>query len=326
MTAFFSTLSGAAALLAALLCGPPLRPAAAAPGSPAALVLAQSGYWYLPDRPECAAAAAATAEALGRAGFEVELLQDSTHGEVSAALMRFRTARAEGNRPGMVYFCGYGTVFDGRSFLLPVSARMNRMTDAVSEGIPAPALRELPGSGLVLLDLAPLRDGDAESLLGLAQGTPLPRTGSIAAHGADPAPLAAALPATLAAAAPEMAVATMIARLSLEIPPGPKAQAASLPQERETQLAPPPQPGPAAPPAAEAAAPVPPQAAAALTRADRRMIQLSLQRLGYYSGPIDGLFGPASISAIRMYQGESGSRRSGDLGPDDIAALMSVME
>jgi peptidoglycan hydrolase-like protein with peptidoglycan-binding domain len=55
---------------------------------------------------------------------------------------------------------------------------------------------------------------------------------------------------------------------------------------------------------------------------DRRRVQLALQRLGYYAGQVDGVFGPESLAAIRRFQHELGAEMTGRLTTDQAAHLL----
>jgi peptidoglycan hydrolase-like protein with peptidoglycan-binding domain len=46
---------------------------------------------------------------------------------------------------------------------------------------------------------------------------------------------------------------------------------------------------------------------------DRRRVQASLAKLGYYDGRVDGVFGPETRAAIRRYQHELGADMTGRL-------------
>ena len=50
-----------------------------------------------------------------------------------------------------------------------------------------------------------------------------------------------------------------------------------------------------------------------MTHADRREVQITLARLGYYEGQIDGLFGPDTRAAIRRWQHKVGAEMTGTL-------------
>jgi peptidoglycan hydrolase-like protein with peptidoglycan-binding domain len=53
-----------------------------------------------------------------------------------------------------------------------------------------------------------------------------------------------------------------------------------------------------------------------MTDADRRRLQGALVALGYYPGPVDGLFGPDTRAAFRRFQHELGAEMTGRLtGP-----------
>jgi peptidoglycan hydrolase-like protein with peptidoglycan-binding domain len=51
-------------------------------------------------------------------------------------------------------------------------------------------------------------------------------------------------------------------------------------------------------------------------------VQLALQRLGYYAGQVDGVFGPESLAAIRRFQHELGAEMTGRLTADQAARLL----
>jgi peptidoglycan hydrolase-like protein with peptidoglycan-binding domain len=53
------------------------------------------------------------------------------------------------------------------------------------------------------------------------------------------------------------------------------------------------------------------------------MIQSDLRRLGYYAGPVDGIFGPDSQAAMRRLQHELGVPLTGNLTPGQITQLQA---
>ena len=82
----------------------------------------------------------------------------------------------------------------------------------------------------------------------------------------------------------------------------------------------------------QATAPAPPSSsalAAAIPSEDkmnarnRRQVQQALQRLGYYEGPLDELFGPATRSAIRRFQESIGAQATGRLNETEASRLAS---
>jgi hypothetical protein len=84
---------------------------------------------------------------------------------------------------------------------------------------------------------------------------------------------------------------------------------------------------PAAPPASTAATPAAPPASlpaeAEMSEANRRQIQETLRRLDYYRGPVDGIFGPLTRTAIRRFQREIGADTTGYLTAEEANRLVS---
>ena len=54
---------------------------------------------------------------------------------------------------------------------------------------------------------------------------------------------------------------------------------------------------------------------------DRRRVQLLLATMGYYSGQIDGTFGPETRAAIRRYQFEIKAELTGRLNAEQATRL-----
>ena len=50
-------------------------------------------------------------------------------------------------------------------------------------------------------------------------------------------------------------------------------------------------------------------------------LQTTLTTYGYYSGPIDGLYGDATTEAVKQLQGDVGVTVDGRIGPDTVAAF-----
>ncbi len=62
-------------------------------------------------------------------------------------------------------------------------------------------------------------------------------------------------------------------------------------------------------------------AEAATTKAENRTIQTKLKRWGYYTGAIDGIYGPLTKKAVRYFQSKNGLTVDGIVGPKTAAAL-----
>ena len=82
----------------------------------------------------------------------------------------------------------------------------------------------------------------------------------------------------------------------------------------------------------QATAPAPPSSAALaaampaedkMNARNRRQVQQALQRLGYYEGPLDEIFGPATRSAIRRFQESIGAQATGRLNETEASRLAS---
>jgi len=58
--------------------------------------------------------------------------------------------------------------------------------------------------------------------------------------------------------------------------------------------------------------------------ANRRQIQEALHRLGYYDGPVDGIFGPLTRAAIRRFQESIGGQGTGHLTAAEATRLVST--
>lgn len=296
---------------------------------PLALVVAETTYRHLPGRPECAEGAARIASALEETGFAVTLASDNSHGQLSAALMQFRGDLQRSQSPGaVIYYCGFGTMYDGRSFVLPASARMDRLTDAVSEGLAARVFGGLPGTALLLYDIAPLRAEDDNGMLLFDLRADRNLSSVFAASQQGATPVADAFAVAARRAAPALGTADLIAALDASVDPSARRLVVMSRGAEAAQLT-----SVVAQPEIAASEPVLPMDETAaqvqesdLSRADRRIIQLSLLHLGYYQGEIDGVFGPQTRAAIGRFQAESGERNTGSLSVDGIRRLLPITE
>jgi peptidoglycan hydrolase-like protein with peptidoglycan-binding domain len=161
-----------------------------------------------------------------------------------------------------------------------------------------------------------------------------------------PTPLAAALVAALAG--PEVRTEGVLASVKAKLAGNPATVVAWHVPAHSGFLAggpaaspPHPPPPPVAPVAAAVAAPAAPQVAPAIaapvaaapqvrlpdeaqmTEFDRRQVQNSLLRLGYYDRAVDAMFGPETRAAIRRYQHEIGGQMTGYLTADQATRLVN---
>ena len=137
MSAKFNT-----ALLGAIL-GSYLLAAPASAAGPAhvALVIGNGTYATLPQLPACLQSAHAVAAALHGAGFDVVEREDTSSGAMDAAVGEFVTKLAQApDAAAVIYVCSYGTEYNNRPFMLPVSANITRPADVLTQGVLAKSL------------------------------------------------------------------------------------------------------------------------------------------------------------------------------------------
>ena len=329
---------------------------------PTALVIGNGTYTSLPALSGCLLSAHAVSAALRNAGFNVVEREDTTSGGIDAAINEAAQDLANHpGGPAFVYVCALVTSYNGRPFLLPTSANIARPTDALTQGLLAKSMLDLltrsgNRSSVLALDVAPAPG--APATLGLdsyAQGSLPDELGYVAVIQVAPTdavtPLAAALVAHLKAptvqvaplldavqqqlagnkAATIAAVRTAAAGSYLVGAPAPPPAASIAPAPKSPPTASSAAPAAAPLAAAAAAAPPAPEAApsqaalpddAAMTDADRRRVQTTLARLGYYDGQVDGIFGPDTRAAIRRFQHEIHVEMTGRLTTEQATRLV----
>jgi peptidoglycan hydrolase-like protein with peptidoglycan-binding domain len=64
-------------------------------------------------------------------------------------------------------------------------------------------------------------------------------------------------------------------------------------------------------------------AEADMSEANRRQIQEALSGLGYYQGPVDGIFGRGTRTAIRRFQRSIQAPATGHLTADEATRLVA---
>lgn len=323
------------------------------------MVIGNSVYAGLPPLPACAASVNVVSAALKRAGFDVTEGLNISNGRMGAAITDFGDAVAQA--PGSIavtYVCGYVVDFDGRVFLMPASANLERPTDALTQGVVGrllvnSVLNSGAQAGLILLDAVgqPARR-DPVKMETLINPAVMSTSGFVGAFSLTTLPTGATpLAASIASAfaAPGVEAGDFVREIRDTFlgnqgtvvvaqapsspawlkgqPSAPPAAVAALPAQ--SRIAPPQLPQ--QPPSV--LTPVPPAVAepparpsielAVLNEADKRRIQLALQRLGYYAGRVDGVIAGESLAAIRRYQHELGAALTGRLTTDQAARLLA---
>jgi hypothetical protein len=345
------------AAVAALLAGSDAAPADAADATHRALVVGNGGYEQLAQPEQCPTSAKYLADALRELQFKVDEIIDGTNGRISAGIFRLAQPAAPDSLT-IVYFCGYGVMFEERAFLIPVRADLDGPFRVLTEGILAKSIyaaleRSGGGQALVVLDVVepgaegaqaafvpPVPPEDVVALVstGVAPSFPgltgLRLSQDLAKPGAELGTVLTAIfeepagdagrsidlsglpdqPVVLSAAAPAPAPAAAVAT------PAPDTQ-----EETQPATAAEPASAPSPPPAAEEEAPPAdePGFALSLSEVDRRSIQEELRRLGFYSGGIDGDFGPGTRAAVARYQQDLGEAATGRLTPAQVMRLLA---
>ena len=326
-----------------------------------ALIVGNAHYATLPELTSCTASAAAVRDALRAKGFEIIERSDLGRGQFDAAIGTLaRRAAASPPAIAALYYCGYALEFNGRSFLLPVSASIARDNDILTQGIISKSLVDSLGhaaesAGFVLLDAFQPPGASASGMARLVEQI---RPGPYAVIGAaneagSKGPTAAAQAVRDELASDKITLERFVRGVRVQLAKassvaayviaatGPTAYLAGAPAEPavpaaspEAAATPPPVPAAVQPPPPEprpAAAPPPPPAPPLrimvgedhMSDPDRRLIQAALATMGYYSGRIDGLFGPETRAAIRRFQFEIKAELTGYLTAEQATKLVN---
>ncbi|MFO1161325.1 MAG: peptidoglycan-binding protein [Reyranellaceae bacterium] len=326
-----------------------------------ALVIANEKYANQPALTRCPESAAMVRDTLRSKGFEIVERSNLGRGEFDAALGAL-ARRAAASPPTVValYYCGYAVEFNGRPFLLPTSAIMERENDVLTQGIIAKSAvdslaRVAKTNGVVILDTFAT---SAAAQTGVARLVEQVQPGAYAVvaasnEGAGSGPTATAKAVREQATGEEVKLDAFASALRQQLASaagvktfvvGSADPAAYLiggrppepppPPPPPVVVAPPPPPPPVTPPPpvevkAPPPAPTPPPPLKimvdenSMSDQDRRLVQVTLARLGYYSDRIDGVFGPETRAAIRRYQFEIKSELTGRLDAAQATKLVN---
>ena len=168
--------------------------AAAAEPQRLALVVGNGRYVQVEPIPAAVAAAKRMAAALKALDFDVIEVTEASNGRISAGLQIFAD-RVQPGAIAMIYYAGHVVRFDGRTFLLPATAKLTQAFDILREGIVLGAVRGVldrakPSFGMLVLDTS------RESGVSAAAAALTPVLGDIGEGGTAVAVVSAAAPGT----------------------------------------------------------------------------------------------------------------------------------
>ena len=118
-----------------------------------------------------------------------------------------------------------------------------------------------------------------------------------------------------AAPSPAPSAPPTTAGQSKEVPTPPSSPSTSAAPEQSRQVT------SEKPPSAAMALAIPDEDK--MSEANRRQVQEALHGLGYYNGPIDGIFGPLTRASIRRFQDSIGEKETGLLTAAEAGRLVS---
>jgi hypothetical protein len=123
-----------------------------------ALVIANAAYRDVDPLDTPAADGRLVADALAKAGFDVQLGLDLDKGAMEAAIQEFGIDAAQAD-VAVVYYAGHGVELDGANWLLPVDTKVNVQADVTHSGVPFELVaHSLAGATIKIVALDACRD------------------------------------------------------------------------------------------------------------------------------------------------------------------------
>ena len=290
-----------------------------------ALVIGNRDYRQAPTARSAEIDAREVAAALEDGGYDVTLGIDLDRREMRRALSRFGRKIANADRV-VIYFSGHALRSDGVTYLAPVDQQNASLTQVMMDGVPLDLVLRLaagrPGRTVVFIDAAQLKGftPNAHSEPGLASIDP--GEGVL----------------VVSAAAPGRAVRRRGSRISRFargvvrdfLSPGARAMKAARNMRSpawftgsvrsKLRLV---RRGGGGGRIGGGETPAEIEAALGFGRAQRREVQESLSLLGHDPRGIDGMFGPGTRTAIRLWQRANDLAETGYLTGEQIALLQN---
>ena len=299
-----------------------------------ALVVGNGTYAHIGRLPNPGNDAADMTAALRRLGFEVTTVRDADRGALTEALRVF-TRESAGADVSLVFYAGHGLEMDGVNYLVPVDARLERDTDVRFEAIELDyVLASTVGADLRVVILDACRNNPLARSMQRTRASRSVSRGSFG--GLDESLLGDETLVAYAAAAGTTAddgtgrnspyTSALLSYLEQPLEIGllfrevraqvlEATEGRQRPHEYASLL------GEHYLRAATGADPRAVEAGLGLDRPARRLVQQSLTSAGFSAGPADGVFGPATRTAIRGWQTSRGTTATGYLDAAGAVAL-----
>jgi len=296
-----------------------------APAADIALVIGNRDYQQAPSAKSAELDAREVAAALVDGGYDVTLGIDLDRREMRRALSRFARKIDSADRV-VIYFSGHALRSDGVTYLAPVDQQNDSLTQVMMDGVPLDLVLRLaegqPGRAVVFIDAAQLEGFTPNAISEPGLASIEPGDGVL----------------VVSAAAPGRAVRRRDGRISgfardvvrEFLSPGAKAMNAARDMRSPAWFAGSVRSklrlvrrGGGGGHIGGGETPAEIEAALAFTRAQRREVQESLSLLGHDPRGIDGLFGPGTRTAIRLWQRANDLAETGYLTGEQAALLQS---
>ena len=301
----------------------------AAPAADIALVIGNRDYRKAPDAKSAEIDARAIAAALEDGGYDVTLGIDLDRRGMRRALSRFARKIANADTV-VIYFSGHALRSGGVTYLAPVDQRNTSLVRVMMDGVPLDLVLRLaqarPWRAVVFIDAAQLRGFSPNAISEPGLGPIDPGDGVLVVSAAAPgrairrregrrsrfarevlreflAPGARTMKAARDLRRPAWFTGSVGSRLRLVGRGGDGARGGGRIGRGDT--------------------PTEIEAALGFSRAQRREVQESLSLLGHDPRGIDGMFGPGTRTAIRLWQRANNLAETGYLTADQAALLQS---
>ena len=279
--------------------------------------------------------ARAVASALGEVGFAVTRVENADRGRLTSALSAF-AGSLRGDDVALFYFAGHGVQVDQENYLMPTDYAGQSAAALRFDAVSASDVQEmLRPARVAMLVFDACRNNPYRGVRGGRGLAPMEARGTLIAYAAGAGQVASDGPGASnglftskfveALRAPGLTAADLFRRVRRDVHDA--SNGAQWPAVYDDLLSDfvfrraaaagvsPPVGAPSAGATASE------EAALGLDRAARRQVQRGLAAAGFDPGPADGVFGPATRTAIRRWQAARGARSTGYLDGPAAAAL-----